>query len=672
MRRLLISLIAVAVVLAMVLTIGVIVMIRKPMPDLSGEVRLPGLDGAVVVQRDRYGVPHITADTPEDLFFAQGYVHAQDRFHEMDVRRHVASGRLSALIGQHGAGPDRLVRSLQLPQRALRDTRTLPPGARDAAEAYARGVNAYSVGRSGSSLALEYSAKTLVGRDYRPDPWRPIDSVAWTQLLDWSLANGVTDEVDQILIARHMPVARMAQLYPGADLSGTAATRHRDAFVASASVPALLGLREAVAAVPRITGIPTGQGTDAWVQDGVLTARLGSAVVVPSPWYQIGLHCRRVTARCPYNVSGLSLSAMPGVLVGSNRQVAWGFAPTAMAPARLDVVKRRAAAHGSAVATLPDGRAVVLRWDRLSERPSLAGVLALDRARSPAGVRSAAARLRLPFAVVYVDARGSAGRFGDGAGVARTEPGSQRSIAAELLVPYLLTQRLPTRFAEEGQETLVGWDHRMTAGEPAAAYFAAVWRTLLARTFHDEVPRAQWPDGSARWLDVVGYLLAHPTSTWWDDLSTPQVVERRDDILRLAMVEARNDLTRIRARDLRAWDWADLHAPTLTNPTLAGRLFQTGPVAMRGSGDTAAATFWNPAIGYATTLAPTASITANLRDPARSRWMVATGASGHPFSRHYTDQLDAWARGRSVAWPMSAAARRSAAVDVLRLRTPAR
>jgi acyl-homoserine lactone acylase PvdQ len=668
-RRALFSLIAVTVVLAMVSAIGVLVMVRKPMPDTAGEVVVPGLDGEVVVQRDAYGVPQITADTPADLFFAQGYVHAQDRFHEMDVRRHVATGRLAELIGSDGTGPDRLVRALGIQARAQRDARTLPPGPRHALDAYARGVNAYSVGRSGSSLALEYSAKTLVGRDYRPDPWRPVDSVAWSQLLDWSLASGVTDEIDRILIARHMPLARVGELYPGTTPDPKAAARERAVFADPASVPGLLTLRDSVAAVARVTGIPGDQGTDASVTDGALTARLGSAVVVPSPWYQVGLHCRQVTKRCPYDVTGLSLSGMPGVIVGSNRLMAWGFSPTALRPAGLEVVRRGASADGPIVASLPQRKNLVLRWDRLAERPSVAGVLALDQARSPAGVRSAATRLRLPFAIVYLDARGSSGRFPSGPAPRVL---SDRSVAADLLVPHLLNQRLATQFAEEGQKTLVGWDRRMSAGHPAAAYFAAVWRNLLARTFHDEVPRAQWPDGSDRWITVVGNLLREPNASWWDDLSTPQVVESRDDILRLAMVEARDDLTRIRARDLREWDWADLHGPTLENPTLSGRLFERGPVPLAGSGDTAARTHWNPATGYVTTVAPVARFTADPRNPERSRWIVATGVSGHPFARHHTDQLDAWARGEAVPWPSSSAARARAAEEELRLTSLAR
>ena len=90
MRRIVITLAAVLAVAVSGIGISVVAAVRKPMPDTSGAVSLTGLDGTVTVSRDRYGIPSIVAGTAEDLFFAQGYVHTQDRFHEMDVRRRVA------------------------------------------------------------------------------------------------------------------------------------------------------------------------------------------------------------------------------------------------------------------------------------------------------------------------------------------------------------------------------------------------------------------------------------------------------------------------------------------------------------------------------------------------------------------------------------------------------
>ena len=89
-----------------------VVTVRSSFPTVDGDVALPGLRGRVEVLRDGYGVPQLYADTPEDLFFAQGYVHAQDRFWEMDFRRHVTSGRLSELFGESQLGTDLFLRTL--------------------------------------------------------------------------------------------------------------------------------------------------------------------------------------------------------------------------------------------------------------------------------------------------------------------------------------------------------------------------------------------------------------------------------------------------------------------------------------------------------------------------------------------------------------------------------
>ncbi len=103
----------VAVALVLLLVAGLIVgvvLVRRPLPQTSGTLELPGLTGEVEVIRDEHGIPQIYADTTEDLMRAQGYVHAQERFFEMDVRRHATAGRLAELFGEDAAG-DRHLRA---------------------------------------------------------------------------------------------------------------------------------------------------------------------------------------------------------------------------------------------------------------------------------------------------------------------------------------------------------------------------------------------------------------------------------------------------------------------------------------------------------------------------------------------------------------------------------
>jgi penicillin amidase len=99
-RRVLISIISIIVVLAIVLGVVGVYLVRSSFPRVSGEVKLTGLNFPVDIYRDSYGIPNIYAQTTYDLFFTLGYVHAQDRFWQMDFWRHIGSGRLSEMFGE--------------------------------------------------------------------------------------------------------------------------------------------------------------------------------------------------------------------------------------------------------------------------------------------------------------------------------------------------------------------------------------------------------------------------------------------------------------------------------------------------------------------------------------------------------------------------------------------
>ncbi|HVD19153.1 MAG TPA: penicillin acylase family protein, partial [Propionibacteriaceae bacterium] len=117
--------------------------VRRSFPETSGRLMVPGLKGEVEVLRDSFGVPNIYADNPEDLFLAQGYVQAQDRFFEMDFRRHLAAGRLSELFGKSELETDAYIRTLGWRRVAEQELSLLAPSTRRYLDAYAAGVNAY-------------------------------------------------------------------------------------------------------------------------------------------------------------------------------------------------------------------------------------------------------------------------------------------------------------------------------------------------------------------------------------------------------------------------------------------------------------------------------------------------------------------------------------------------
>ena len=171
--------------------------------------------------------------------------------------------------------------------------------------------------------------------------------------------------------------------------------------------------------------------------------------------------------------------------------------------------------------------------------------------------------------------------------------------------------------------------------------------------------------------------MRQPNSRWWDDIDTDDVREGRDDILRASLRAARDELVRLQSRRPDGWTWGHQHTLDLENDTLGqstvpfvARLVNRGPWQLGGGTSVVDATGWRADRGYAVTWVPSMRMVVSLRDLDDSRWVNLTGASGHAFSDHYTDQTDLWADGRTTAWPFSAEAVDAAAVDTLRLVPP--
>ncbi len=148
--------------LVFVLVVGVALagwftwMVRRSYPQTTGTLDVAGLSAPVTVVRDAHGIPNIYADTTEDLFFAQGYVHAQDRFWQMDFNRHVTGGRISELVGESQLDTDKYLRTMGWRRVAEQEWALATGESRTVLQAYADGVNAYIGDRSPTELGLEY------------------------------------------------------------------------------------------------------------------------------------------------------------------------------------------------------------------------------------------------------------------------------------------------------------------------------------------------------------------------------------------------------------------------------------------------------------------------------------------------------------------------------------
>ncbi len=330
--------------------------VRRSFPETDGELTVAGLDRPVDVLRDEHGIPQIYADSAEDLFYAQGFVHAQDRFFEMDFRRHVTAGRLAELVGEDALDTDVYVRSLGWYDVAEEELSQLDPQSRGYLQAYADGVNAYLEDKSSSELSLEYAVLGLTGPDYAPEPWAPADSLAWLKALAWDLRSNVTDEIQRVLASTTLSPREVEELYPdypvdehqpildtGAvvdgrfdpDATGSSAGARPPLppAVTRALAPRLRALARVDAEIPGLLGAGEGIGSNSWVVSGDHTAS-GAPILandphlapsMPGVWEQMGLHCRVVGPECPFDVAGTTFSGVPGVVIGHNDRIAWGL-----------------------------------------------------------------------------------------------------------------------------------------------------------------------------------------------------------------------------------------------------------------------------------------------------------------------------------------------------------
>ncbi len=364
---------AVLVVVAVAASVLGVGLSRRSFPQTEGELTMASLDGRVDVLRDEQGVAHIYADTPADLFRGQGYVAAQDRFFQMDLRRHITAGRLSELVGSGGIETDTVIRTMGWRQVAEEELKMLEPETRQYLQAYAAGVNDYLEDKSPSQVSLEYVVLGQSVPDYQIEAWDELDSLTWLKAMAWDLRGNYTDELTRARLAGQVPLAQLGDLYPDYDFEtnapilssnewrppavsvpteesrgGTNGTLEPEDPEPALPTPPRTGLTtqnlaagptyeqtvEALAAVPPMVAVGEGVGSNSWVVSGdhtesgkpLLANDPHLGVTQPGVWLQAGLHCREVTAECPFDVTGYTFAGFPGVIIGHNQSVAWGFA----------------------------------------------------------------------------------------------------------------------------------------------------------------------------------------------------------------------------------------------------------------------------------------------------------------------------------------------------------
>ena len=256
----------------------------KSFPQIDGELQVNGLDAAVDIYRDNMGIPHIYASTTHDLFFAQGYVHAQDRFWQMDAWRHIGSGELSKMFGSGQVETDSFLRTLGWRQTAEAEWEQLDPESKAFLLAYVDGVNSYLKDHKDTALSLEYAILGLLSPDYEIEEWTPVHSLTWGKAMAWDLRGNMGEEIERAVLLKTLTPEQVAQLYPAypqdhpvivnniGDGSASAPLNSRTFAGIDVSTETLQAIEKNVVLMDKILGPwSDGIGSNSWAVSGKLT-----------------------------------------------------------------------------------------------------------------------------------------------------------------------------------------------------------------------------------------------------------------------------------------------------------------------------------------------------------------------------------------------------------------
>ncbi len=754
--------------LGVALAIGMGLWLWGTLPDTDGSLRVAGVSATVEIGRDRHGVPHIRAASADDAYFGLGFVHAQDRFWQMEAMRRLATGRLSEVIGPPTLGRDRFMRTLGFSRLVEIQFERLEGPVRRAFVAYAAGVNAW-LERRRWLLPPEFMALR-----YRPEPWRPTDSLLWSKVMALDLSPYWRDKVLRLRLTGRLTGEQIDQLWPQGFGAGTAT---------KFDLPDTL-IERLAEALPGPAREPRG-ASNSWVVAGSRTTG-GKPILANDPhlgfrapilWYLARLSAPGL------DVTGATLPGFPFTVLGHNGRIAWGMSSaendqldlfverplegdptryrTPDGPRRFQVRREiivvrgapdvkmtvRQTRHGPVLSDIGGGlgkeagdvlalAAVFLRPDDTTPQ----ALYRVNRARNWGEFTAALEEFDAPqMTFTYADTAGNIGfimpgkvpvrRSGRGRipapgwtgeadwsgfvpfaelprafnptdgklvaanqdptppgyphyitanwspgyrarridelldGIARHDADTTariqldtQSLMARHLLPLMLRVTPRSLEAKWAIARLGAWDGTMSRDRPEPAVFTAWLRALNRAVYGDELGPLLGGYWSLRPRFMVA-ALGGRRREWCDDVGTA-AEETCAGRLELALEEALRLLSERLGPDMEKWRWGDLHQARFRHPVL-GRLPVVGRlVNLSIETDGGAYTVNRGASRVGDELAPFEDIHGpgmraiyDLADLERSRFMIATGQSGNPVSRHYRDLLEPWRDGRTLTIP---------------------
>lgn len=765
------------VVLILVMAVGGFWFVRRPWPQVDGQITAAGLTAPVQVIRDTWGVPHIYAENDHDLFFGQGYVHAQDRLWQMDFNRRVGSGRLSEALGAATIDNDRYIRTVGWRRAAQKDWELLDEDTRAVLNAYSEGVNAY-IESHRNRLPLEF---TILG--ITPEPWTPIDTLSWGKTITFDLGGNHRLELLRAQMIADLGEEVAQQLLPpyGGEMPLVIPPEVQgyDSFK---------GQRFAkLDTLDKLMGEPGPvTGSNNWVVHGSRTAT-GKPLLAndthlnlgkPAIWYENGLHGGR------FNSVGFTFPGVPAILIGHNERIAWGVSnvnpdvqdlyieklnnrenPTQyefegqwqdleiitetiqvknQEPVALPVYITR---HGPIITDVI-GEAlpaptdpVAFRWTALDGSTQFQAILQLNQARNWDEFRQALSIWDVPSQhFVYADVDGNIGyqtpgripiRAAEHQGLVPApgwsgdyewqgfvpfeelphalnpstgffatannkivgddypyslgyewDPGYRAkritdllaadtsvtiddmrmiqadtySLAAEALVPHLLTVQPEPGLQTQALEQVRAWDKYYEIDRAGGSVFQVWYWFLLRNTLSDDMSKdmsdfyllGNYERHGTFQLPFMVDLIDQPDDPWFDDKTTAEV-ENRDAIMRRSLADTVAWLSERYGNDPAEWTWGRVHtlkfvASVIGNSGIAPVEWSFNSATIPARGDNFTVNAGSFRYGNPFRMVHGASLRdiIDLDDFDNSRMTQSVGQSGHVFHPHNEDFIERW------------------------------
>ena len=359
MARVLIALLALAVLLAVMVASGLFWLGKLAEPVYDGEISLAGLAAPVSVRFGPHAVPSIRADSLDDLLYAQGYVVASERLWQMDLLRRLPGGRLAEVFGAAALPADRFYRTMGLPLAAREAYAAVEPDYRRLLERYADGVNAYR------QRALQRPPLDYLIAGIEPAPWTPEDSLVIGEYMAWINSVNLREELIFLRLAGRLGNRLALELFPvdiGVPAPSEAVQLPDYRALASAVDASDTALGLAAPLPVRAAPAPGIGASNVWAVNGPYAGQ-GDALLANDPhlapstpgiWYELELEAP------DYHAAGVALPGVPLVLIGHNQDLAWGM--TTVTADTQDLFLERLASDGARVLRADgDGEAIQRR-----------------------------------------------------------------------------------------------------------------------------------------------------------------------------------------------------------------------------------------------------------------------------------------------------------------------